>query len=173
MFFRDIYGGDKIGVVWKPECFQASQFKVCYFTSLLSTFFGECFDQKFELDETNTFISRCLAVNIAFLQKLRTRYGTPVMILLLPTDGILIRGSTIIVLWSICPKNRFWLIMYVLWLQHWLTASTKSIPLPQDLRPALTELKKMLHLNSSFHAPWCASGTWKHHLEIVLYYFSE
>ena len=50
--------------------------------------------EKFELDETNTFISRCLAVNIAFPQKLRTRYGTPVMILLLPTDRILIRGST-------------------------------------------------------------------------------
>jgi hypothetical protein len=29
MFFRDIYGGDKIGVVWKQECLQATQFKVC------------------------------------------------------------------------------------------------------------------------------------------------
>jgi hypothetical protein len=30
MFFRDIYGGDKIGVVWKPDAFHATQFKVCY-----------------------------------------------------------------------------------------------------------------------------------------------
>lgn len=29
LFFHDVYGGNLIGVVWKPQSFLAKKFKVC------------------------------------------------------------------------------------------------------------------------------------------------
>ncbi|CAB3999175.1 Nucleolar 6 [Paramuricea clavata] len=63
MFFRDVYGGDKIGVVWKPECFQASQFKV----------FGSQYRIPTEITDKNNGVENTVVPNIqAILSDFKT-----------------------------------------------------------------------------------------------------